>query len=730
MTIEQVNLFYEEMRKAFVKTDSSWTDKGAIFRTILEQFFKLLTRELDEKSTLFDRISAYYISRPDEEEFKDLAHQVRMKTNRSVHNNMRFGPRYVKHYTLSKEEITEIYYKMVQIVESITKVQPDKVTLELLGINGTDYLNELNEQQKDAVLAKDRIVFVNAGPGTGKTTLLVQRMIHAILSEEKLKHIVALSFTNTAAKQLKDKFNKQAFEYLRDEEYELFSGTIHSYCLRSLRKYHLLKGISQDYMIISEEELLDSSREIAQALGAKYTVDQISENLKKAPGTWPEDIKAAVEDIKKKHNVIALNDILKIFWEKLNNEPEFANWILESADILVIDEAQDLSEYNFKVFEQMLCLKPTLKLFMVGDPRQNIFEFNGGSYKYLDDFMQVHKEDSTVKDLSISYRCPGPILDYVNKFNFSDCCNVALKSEVTGNLELSSYKTMEDECQFIVDQLLSSDDLSSYAVLSTDIKGFSTLIDKLNENSIPFIVHGGKRRLKPHIRYMNNLLRIIHNSNLKSIRATGKTLGMDLFAQPLGAPRNFSEKEIFLRSPFGRKLSALAKEYNRMEWSLSTLITELSKSFLPAQWYADSNVITDYEKLIMMAAGYKSIKEYIDAFTVNKERFLCFFDKNFKDCTTETEGTSVTLSTIHSAKGLEWKHVFIIGMNDQNFPGIKKYDNQNPSKHEVYLNKKRKELFVALTRTAETLSISYPELVEGQDQTPSMLLTGLTVKKS
>ena len=86
-------------------------------------------------------------------------------------------------------------------------------------------------------------------------------------------------------------------------------------------------------------------------------------------------------------------------------------------------------------------------------------------------------------------------------------------------------------------------------------------------------------------------------------------------------------------------------------------------------------MITDYEKLIMMAAGYKSIKEYIDAFTVNKERFLCFFDKNFKDCTTETEGTSVTLSTIHSAKGLEWKNVFIIGMNDQNFPGIKKYDN-------------------------------------------------------
>ena len=66
-------------------------------------------------------------------------------------------------------------------------------------------------------------------------------------------------------------------------------------------------------------------------------------------------------------------------------------------------------------------------------------------------------------------------------------------------------------------------------------------------------------------------------------------------------------------------------------------------------------------------------------------------------------------------------------MNDSNFPGIKKYDNQNPSKHEIYLNKKRKELFVALTRSAETLRISYPEYIDGQEQTPSMLLSGIEV---
>ena len=94
----------------------------------------------------------------------------------------------------------------------------------------------------------------------------------------------------------------------------------------------------------------------------------------------------------------------------------FANWILQSVELLVIDEAQDLTEGNFKIFEIMMALKPTLKLFMVGDPRQNIFEFNGGSYKYLADFMTAHAEESENKYLSISYRCPSSVLNFVNSF--------------------------------------------------------------------------------------------------------------------------------------------------------------------------------------------------------------------------------------------------------------------------------------------------------------------------
>ena len=204
-----------------------------------------------------------------------------------------------------------------------------------------------------------------------------------------------------------------------------------------------------------------------------------------------------------------------------------------------------------------------------------------------------------------------------------------------------------------------------------------------------------------------------------------KVLDLDIRTQPLGTPKHFSEKELFIRTPLGRNLYTLSKDYNRLEWSFSTLVSALIDKLLPSVWHDDANIQEDFNKLRLLSSGYKTIKEYIDAFAINKDRFMCFYDKDFKDCISPLDGPCVTLSTIHSAKGLEWKNVFIIGMNDQNFPGIKKYDNKNMSQHETYLNRKRKELFVACTRSAGMLHISYPTSVDGEEQAPSMLLAGL-----
>lgn len=727
MEEKQVHLFYEEMKNTFVKPKSDWVDKAKTFRTILEKFFQNLTPELDAQANLWERMVAYYEANPDEDVMRSRMHRIRKKLNDIIHDELEIGPENVKHVVVTKEDVRKIYEDCVLLVYNSTKVFPDSATFELLGVNQSDCLKGLNEQQKDAVLADSRIVFVNAGPGTGKTTLLVQKMIHHIIKNPQSNHIVALSFTNTAARQLEEKFQQQAFKYLKENQYELFNGTIHSFCLRKMRKYYQLKGCSFEYMIIGDDELFDFAPDICKLLNDKYTLEEINGFLSNSVKLWPADLSAAVADLKARYKYISLNGILTLFDDLFSKDKDFADWILASSDLLVIDEAQDLNESNFTIFSRMLDLKPSLKLFMVGDPRQNIFEFNGGSYEHLDRFLAQYQNDVSRRDLSISYRCPEAVLSFVNKFTFMDCENVPLRSDIDGQVQLKEFPTVQDESESVVDAISAIGDFDSCSIISPNIKGLADIIEHLNVKRIPYVVLGGRRKIKSHIKFVNNLLRILYNNNEKSILSVCRVLAIDVKTQPIGAPRHFSPKELFFRNSYGRSLRDIYKEYDRLEWSLPRLIDAIVDKLLPAGMYAEPQVAEDFKKLRSLISGYKTIKEYLDSFSIDKERYICFYEKDFVESVAASDGPCLTLSTIHSAKGLEWKYVFLIGMYDLNFPGLKKYSNKTTDKHEKYLNTKKKELYVACTRTAQQLSISYPKVIENIEQTPSRLIAELEV---
>lgn len=727
MEEKQVKLFYEEMKNTFVKPNSDWGDKAKTLRTLLEKFFQNLTPELDSQTTLWERMVAYYDANPDEDAMRSRVHRIRKKLNDIVHDELEIGPEDIKHIVVTKEDIRKIYEDFVLVVYNATKIIPDSATFELLGVNQSNYLKGLNEQQKNAVLTDSRIVFVNAGPGTGKTTLLVQKMVHYIIKNPQSNHIVALSFTNTAARQQEEKFQQQAFMYLKENQYELFNGTIHSFCLRKMRKYYQLKGRSFEYMIIGDDELFDFAPDICKLLNDKYTLEEITDFLSNSVKLWPADLSAAVADLKARYKYISLNGILTLFDDLLSKDKDFVDWILASSDLLVIDEAQDLNECNFTIFSRMLDLKPSLKLFMVGDPRQNIFEFNGGSYEHLDRFLAQYQNDVSRRDLSISYRCPEAVLSFVNKFTFMDCENVPLRSDIDGQVQLKEFPTVQDESESVVDAISAIGDFDSCSIISPNIKGLADIIEHLNVKRIPYVVLGGRRKIKSHIKFVNNLLRILYNNNEKSILSVCQVLAIDVKTQPIGAPRHFSPKELFFRNSYGRSLRDIYKEYDRLEWSLPRLIDAIVDKLLPAGMYAEPQVAEDFKKLRSLISGYKTIKEYLDAFSIDKERFICFYEKDFVESVAASDGPCLTLSTIHSAKGLEWKYVFLIGMYDRNFPGLKKYSNKTTDKHEKYLNTKKKELYVACTRTAQQLSISYPKVIESIEQTPSRLIAELEV---
>lgn len=725
MEAKQVESLYEEMKKTFVKPDSDWVDKAKSFRSLLELFFEDSTSELEWPSNICERIDAYYDAHPDEDSMRTRAHRIRKRANHITHEEFELNKDDVKRVIVTKEDIRKIYEDFVLVVFNATSVIPDRATFELLGVNQSDCLKGLNEQQKDAILTNARIVFVNAGPGTGKTTLLVQKMVHHIINNPQCEHIVALSFTNTAAKQLEEKFLQQAFMYLKENRYELFNGTIHSFCIRKLRKYHQVKGRPLEYMIIGDDELYDLVPDICRELNNKYTIEEINGFLSNSSKLWPDDLASTIDSIKSRYKLISLNGILTLFYDQLTNDKEFSDWLLASVDLLVIDEAQDLNDYNFMIFNKMLELKPGLKLFMVGDPRQNIFEFNGGSYEHLDKFLTHYQNDVARRNLALSYRCPEPVLDFVNGFSFLECENVPLRSNVSGNMHAKAFPTVMDESEAIINTVSSIGDLDSCAVISPNIKGFADIISRLNFLKIPYVVYGGRRKIKSHIKFVNNLFRILYNNNEKSILSVCRVLDLDVKTQPNGAPRHFSPKELFFRNAYGRALRDIHKEYDRREWDLTTLAEVIIEKLLPSGMFMEQQVAEDFKKLKSLLSGYKTIKEYLDAFTVYKERFIAFYEKDFVESTSPTDGPCLTLSTIHSAKGLEWKNVFLIGMYDLNFPGIKKYSNKTTEKQEKYLNIKKKELYVACTRSAQQLIISYPVVTEDFEQTPSRLLAGL-----
>lgn len=724
MDSKQAQIYYDELRLRFIQPDNNWVDKGAYFRTIFENFFRELVGTPKEGTSLINWIDSFFDDNPDLDQYRDICHNVRKKLNRTVHSNVKIGQNGVSRMIMTRTEFVEIYASIVLVIFNCTGARPDEGTIEFL-VDKNSILEGLNDQQKEAISCKAQIVNVNAGPGTGKTKLLVHKLVHFIKNDKADAKIVALSFTNTAAHELGTRFHQKAFECQAGTQYEFENGTIHSFCLRTLRKYYLQRRKPFNYTIIGDDEVIELSLDLFYHFDGKYTVDEIKSFLTDR-FTCPDEVKEALDDIKKSYKLITINDILVLFLNELNSNEDFTEWVTSKIDILVVDESQDLSSKHFEIFDKLLVNKPCLRFFFVGDPRQNIFGFNGGSYKNLSDFLQRHIDLVETKALSITYRCPKAITDYVNSFAFTDITNNALypyKQDTGSNIVLPFDDPLA-EADGITKELLSTPVLGDNLLLSPTIKGLSYVINKLNENKIPYKVYGGRRTLRKHIKVINNLLKIIISNNEDSIRKIAKVYDLDVKTQPLGTPVHLSTKELFYTTPFGRKLRAIQKTSTKESWNLLTLIQKLAEEYLSAEMLSEI-AQADIQTLYTMIKRYRSPQEYLSAFVIDKSRFDMFYDKDFVDCINPSDEDYVTLSTIHSAKGLEWPNVYILGMYENNFPAINKYKFKTEQAKSEYINTRLKELFVACTRCSDRLVITYPRFVDTLEQAPSSFLTNI-----
>ena len=563
------------------------------------------------------------------------------------------------------------------------------------------HLKGLNEQQLDAVLCDADIVYVEAGPGTGKTHMLTSKLLEFVYSSTKPQKIVALSYTNTAARQLGERFDRKLAESGRTAEFTFFNGTIHSFCYRMLKAYSKEASRLFDYVILDEEEIQELAEEIRKSKQEPVPIQQILSCLRSDRRDIPEGLFEEVARIKEAFKVISMQDILANYMKALDTDVGFQDWIRGQVSVIAIDEAQDLTELYFSIIDRMISIIPGLKVFLVGDPRQNIFEFNGGSYSNLTEFLSKHRSHVT-KHLSITYRCPQCVADYVNTFAFSDCDNTSLRSscETTGNISFERVLSESDEVNMVIRGVTESGSLGRCAVLSNNLCYLGTLIDRLCDLGIPYKVFGGRRLVKRHVRFLNHIFRIIDSDNAYSISKVASYAGIDI--RGMDGRRS---RKLFFESDLGILINRIRNESSgrpfkdMMEMVIERIMRDSSD---------DESVTRDYELLLALSEDYQTVSDYLLAFATDKDRFSQFFKSDYRECPMEVTDEYLTISTIHSAKGLEWDHVFIVGLCEGNFPNDYFCRGMSKLGQEAFFNGELKKMYVASTRARKSLTITYP----------------------
>ena len=702
MEHSRVQEYYEELKFYYKKLDSDWTDKAKSMRTIAHRFYS----EITETDTTYHLALVEFYKGTHQKIVSGLAFQLKDKLNTIVHENL----------PIDKECYIGLYNAIVRLIFLATGIMPDEATQEFIGFKQEDLWESLNDEQKDIVLCDDKIIYVNAGPGTGKTRLLVHKLLRYIQISTSKEKIVALSYTNTAAGELGDRFREAIFKVKLEKGYDFYNGTIHSFCYRMIKSFYASKGDEFSDIIIDDEDIRNLAEEIHVQLEEKYTVNEIAECLKSRLRSKKPGLTEILTEIKQRYSIISIEDILHKFLEECMKD-DFREWISDKLTTLVIDEAQDLTKLNYDIFSQLKKIIPELKLFLVGDPRQNIFNFNGGSYEHLNAFLKAYPTH-TKKPLTKTYRCPENITNYLNTFKFHDCDNQKLKSmcEEPGQVLVSPCQSNETEAFRVIEKIKEIGDLKNTAVLCNSMLYLRDFIALLGECEMPYKVFGGKKYLREHVKLFNHIMRVLDSDNEYSIRVLDREFALNL--------KGYSGKNIrerFYASNFGRRLKEIKEESVRLEQDFHTITCTIIDEVLALK-SDTAEMMEDYRLLMELSNHYPSISDYLLSFAIDRDTFSCFYSKDYVECQVPVKSDYLTVSTIHSAKGLEWNNVFILGLSEGCFPNPR-HAGDTKEKQDKFYSDEGKKMYVAASRAKCNLFLSYSAMTPwGTLQRPSRFI--------
>ncbi|NWF90240.1 MAG: ATP-dependent helicase [Ignavibacteriaceae bacterium] len=603
-----------------------------------------------------------------------------------------------------------------------------------------NYQNALNPAQFEAASAIDGEYLIIAGAGTGKTRTLVYRVARLVELGYDPKSILLLTFTRKAANEM---MNRAAI-LLDNRCSKILGGTFHSFANLTLRKYYKAVNLDSSFTILDQgdsEDVINLIRSQAGFISKekrfpnKQTLNKVfslSVNTGKSvediiEESYPHfleqldkimDIKKVYFEYKRKNNLLDYDDLLVYLKNFLHDLSPSAKSLLSTINFVMVDEYQDTNKLQADIVVGLTQLNKNI--MVVGDDSQSIYSFRGANFKNIIEFPILFPDTKIIK-LEENYRSVQPVLDFTNKIieGAVEKYEKHLYTRRTGG-ELPyivAASTENLQSKFIVDKILELREegipLKDMAVLFRSSFFSFDLEIELNKANIPFQKFGGMKFIETaHIKDVLAFLRIA--ANPKDIVSWYRVLLLLEGVGPKTAQKILDELAAARLTIKANPDAQTSFRYNDTIAQLFQLLYQLhTKQGLPSE---KAQLVVDYY--------YPIFKDKYDDFNKRKKDLDIFLNitENYKsldsllsdmaiepiiDSVIDIEAENkeeeyVTLSTIHSAKGLEWHSVFIIHALEGFFPSSRSVENLDT------LEEERRLMYVAATRAKQNLFVTYP----------------------
>ena len=593
-----------------------------------------------------------------------------------------------------------------------------------------DYTKGLNEQQKKAVLHMEGPCLVIAGAGSGKTKVLTTRIANLIQSGIPSYNILAITFTNKAAREMKERLE------LLEPNNNAFVGTFHSFGVRIIRENALTLGLDRNFSILDSEDVTSIIKKIMKEEGydPKFTApsyirnkistiknDMLSDAEIDRFFNTPDDriVKAVYYKyiyILQKNNSVDFDDLLLLPVKLFTEHKDVLERYQDIYKYILIDEYQDTNEVQYKLSK--LLAKKYKNIFIVGDPDQSIYMFRGANFHNILNFEKDYK-NAVVIPLEENYRSTKNILDTANSVikNNKERKEKNLWSSNGEGTKTKYLRAYDDkhEIQMVIDEIKKLFDegytKKDMAVLYRTNAQSRLVEEMFMKSAVPYKVVGSvyfysRKEIKDLICYLRLILNNNDEISLRRVINVPKRGIGDATLNKLTKKAQEENKSLFEVIDSGKEL-----QFKELIEFMTKEAEKLSLTELVDLVLIETGMKFEYEKEDTLESNirldnleeFKSITKTFEDRTgsVNLEDLLeeISLMSDMSDYKNPDED-AVTLMTMHSAKGLEFKVVFLIGMEDGIFP------HQNSFLEPGGLEEERRLCYVGITRAKERLYIS------------------------